>query len=189
MNRRIRALFATTARTAPLCAKAPVRGSRRPHAARAIRTTESPNASHTFWPMTRRVVSARPMSLRQASEIGPEESHVGAAKGHLVELGADGHTDVGAAEGRRIVDSIADHHDGPARGLLGAHDFELLGGEDFGNDFIHAECLPNFTSNRGAVSGEQDQAVDSQGSHGGKRIPRLAAGLIAQHRRPRHRPP
>ena len=125
----------------------------------------------------------------QASEIGAEESHIGTAEGHLVELGADGHTNVRAAESRRIVDSIADHHDGPARGLLGAHDFKLLGGENFGNDLVHPQYLPNFTSHRCAISGEQDQAVDTQRPHSGKGIPRLAAGLIAQHQASRHRPP
>jgi hypothetical protein len=44
-------LLATTANTAALCARAPVRGSRTPRAASAISTIDSPNASQTFWPM------------------------------------------------------------------------------------------------------------------------------------------
>ena len=40
-----------------------VSGSRIPRAASAMSTTESPNASQRFWPMMRRVVSAKPMSL------------------------------------------------------------------------------------------------------------------------------
>ena len=44
------------------------------------------------------------------------------------------------------------------------------------------ECLAHFASHRGAISGQQDQTVDAQRPHGGKRLARLAAGLIAQHK-------
>ena len=53
----------TTSSTAHALSQARrVNGSRTPRAAKPMSTTERPNASHTFWPMTRRVRSASPMS-------------------------------------------------------------------------------------------------------------------------------
>ena len=72
-------------------------------------------------PMTRRVVSARPMSRGSRPRSVPKESHVGAAQRDFVELGADGHAHIGAAQRGRVVHAVAHHHDRAPRGLLGPH--------------------------------------------------------------------
>jgi hypothetical protein len=54
--------------------------------------------------------------LRETTEVRAQQGHIGAPERDLVELGTDGHTHVGASEGRRVVHAITNHHDGTPGG-------------------------------------------------------------------------
>ena len=121
----------------------------------------------------------QPDKAGETAQICPQERCIGSSQGDLVEFGANGNSDVSAAESRRIVYSIADHHDGASRGLLGAHDLELLGGKNFGDDLIHPKGFADFVRDGRSISRKKDEPADSKRPHRGQRVMRFSSRLVA----------
>lgn len=65
--------------------------------------------------------------------------------------------DVGAREGRRVVDAVSRHRGDSALGLEALHDRGLVGRQDLRDDLVDAELATDELRRRLAVAGQRDE--------------------------------
>ena len=105
-------------------------------------------------------------------DAGRLERHIGA--------GTDGQADVGAGEGRSVVDAVADHRHRQTSILQLGDGAVLVLGQDLGEHLVDPELPPDVVGHGASVARDHHDVVDAQAVEVGDGLGRFRTGLVLQ---------
>ena len=95
------------------------------------------------------------------------------------------HTHIRGGEGRRIVQTVADHHDDPL-GALGRDGLDLLVGGALGQDPVDTERRTDGLGHVRVIAGDHDHAPDARTAQRTDHAGRVGADRVIDHQRAGH---